>query len=285
ARSGVLVPPLAPGAEARVEYAIPTPRRGLVTVGPLTLDRRDPLGLARRTDHLAPATVLWVRPRVHPLAAPPAGLAPGQEIRRDRAAESASAYDGLREYRAGDDPRRIHWPSTARTGQLVVRRPVEGTGPGAAVVLDTRTAALSPAAFEDAVEVAASVMTAAGPGDGAVTLHILGEDPAAALRAGARGPVDRLTLAEQADSGVASLRSLVRGTGPSGALILITGTDPEVPPLLASGRRSSGRAVLVRLAPDETSTTVRDGAGLTVISATSARTAVSALGRFGGGGR
>ncbi|MEO3813255.1 DUF58 domain-containing protein [Sphaerisporangium sp. B11E5] len=283
--SRVLLPPLAPGAEAGIEYGIPTPRRGLVRVGPLTLDRRDPFGLARRTDHLAPATHLWVRPRVHPLAAPPAGMSPGttERVRHDRAVENASAYDGLREYRAGDDPRRIHWPSTARTGQLVVRKPVDGTGPGAVVVLDTRTAALPPDAFEDAVEIAASVMNAAGHGRRAVTLHVLGEDTAAAALAGARTPVDRLALVTQADGhGLASLRSLVRGAGTGGALILVTGTDPAVPPLLASERRSFGRAVLVRLSPDETSTTVRDGAGLTVIRAASARKAVSALGRLGG---
>src|SRR5690606_32315880 len=57
---------LPPGAEATYRYELPTGRRGLLRVGPLVLERTDPLGLARRRVTAGGTTTLRVHPRRHP---------------------------------------------------------------------------------------------------------------------------------------------------------------------------------------------------------------------------
>ncbi|HEX2193051.1 MAG TPA: DUF58 domain-containing protein, partial [Acidimicrobiales bacterium] len=79
-----------------------------------------------------------------------------------RAAVGTSGEDlyGLRPYQVGDDLRRVHWPSTARTGDLMVRQlelPWQGR---ATVLLDVRRALYDDATFEAAVSAAASVLEA-----------------------------------------------------------------------------------------------------------------------------
>jgi uncharacterized protein (DUF58 family) len=63
----------------------------------------------------------------------------------------------MREYVPGDDPRMIHWPTTARTGTLMVREHVEVRRPEFTIVLDTADAAGTPDDFEESVDVAASL--------------------------------------------------------------------------------------------------------------------------------
>ena len=68
---------------------------------------------------------------------------------------------GTREYRHGDDLRRVHWRSTARTGELMVRREEQVWQSRATILLDTRAIAHrgdGPASsFEWAVSSAASI--------------------------------------------------------------------------------------------------------------------------------
>ncbi|HBY22684.1 MAG TPA: DUF58 domain-containing protein, partial [Propionibacteriaceae bacterium] len=47
----------------------------------------------------------------------------------------------VREYRPGDDLRRIHWGSTARTGEVMVRREERAAEPNALIVVDNRSSA------------------------------------------------------------------------------------------------------------------------------------------------
>ncbi len=71
--------------------------------------------------------------------------------------ETAGEFLALRDYEAGDDPRRVHWRSTARTGELVVRLD-EAAAPGRVVlILDTRPEVFDEEAFEVAVEAIASL--------------------------------------------------------------------------------------------------------------------------------
>src|SRR5262245_10867329 len=122
----VPVPALRPGATADIEYPVATPYRGLVRLGPLVLRRVDPLGLARRDVALSRRDLLWVHPRVHRVAPLPVGVALDFEGRlTDAAPHGSTAFAALREYAPGDDPRHIHWPSTARLGILMVREHVD----------------------------------------------------------------------------------------------------------------------------------------------------------------
>ena len=157
-----LVPPLAAGATARAAYRIPTRRRGRYRVGPLSVAVTDPFGLARRSEPSAGEAELVVRPRVYEIVAP---VAVGSRISAEHEAESARAvvsdlgdeFVTLRDYELGDDLRRVHWRSTARTGELMIRQDEARWRSRAAVVLDVLPGAHSAESFEVAVEAAASV--------------------------------------------------------------------------------------------------------------------------------
>jgi uncharacterized protein (DUF58 family) len=141
-------------------YRLPTTRRGVVEIGPMKVDDIDPMGLARRT-HRVPDTVrLVVHPPIEPLpiARMPAGDDPllGDELRQSLGI-STEDFDGLREYVAGDDPRRIHWPSTAHHDELMVRQYRPPRHGRLTVVIDTRPPGDREAVLDRTTSVAASI--------------------------------------------------------------------------------------------------------------------------------
>ena len=150
---------IAPGGLRAVNYPLPAPRRGRIPLGPLTVERRDPFGLFRWARRQTSDDVLWVHPRIHPMRALPVGIVLDYEGRtHENARLGTVTFSALREYVPGDDPRQIHWRSTARLGTLVVREHIDTMEPTTTVVLDTRTGAFDAPSFEEAVEVAASVV-------------------------------------------------------------------------------------------------------------------------------
>lgn len=97
--------------------------RGAFPLGPTTLRSGDPFGFfsARKT---FPATdSLLVLPLILPLAnfPSPPGMLPGGKAIRRKAYEVTPHAAGVREYVTGDPLKRIHWPSTARRGKLMVK--------------------------------------------------------------------------------------------------------------------------------------------------------------------
>ncbi len=155
--------PLAAGVPVRAAYRVVTDRRGRRPVGPALLTLADPCGLVRRTWVAAGKGEILVRPRVHEILPPARGgggePTEGASGPRVPVAEALGEFLALREYEPGDDPRRVHWRSSARRGQLLVRVD-DAPAPGRTVVLlDTRPAVHDDASFEAALEVAASVAT------------------------------------------------------------------------------------------------------------------------------
>lgn len=97
---------------------------GEYRVGPLVLATGDPLGLFRASRTFFQLDTFTVFPRVHPVAAlDRTGARPTAATHEHTAPRSGQslAYLGVREYRPGDDMRRIHWPATARRGALTVK--------------------------------------------------------------------------------------------------------------------------------------------------------------------
>ena len=155
--------PLPRDGTARAAYRLPSSRRGLVRVGPLTVEITDPFGLASVTAPAASLLDVTVYPRTEPLV-PPAqagGRDPHAGAEHPSFAPRAGEdFHTLRPYVVGDDLRRVHWPSTARTDELMVRQdeiPWQGR---ATVVLDTRRNGFDEARFEEAVSAAASLVAA-----------------------------------------------------------------------------------------------------------------------------
>ncbi len=133
----VTVPTLAPNADHRTFYQLPTERRARVRIGPAEVVRADPLRLLRRRVGHAPATDLWVHPRWALVEALPSGFAKDLEGPTSDASPAGDiAFHALRPYQLGDDRRHIHWMSTARSGTLMVRHYVDNRRPTLAVLLD-----------------------------------------------------------------------------------------------------------------------------------------------------
>jgi uncharacterized protein (DUF58 family) len=150
-----------------VSYPVPTVRRGVVSVGPLQVSRRDPLGLARVLRGYGEPATVWVRPRVHTIAAVPVGLSRSMDGRVDRIPRGSITFSALRGYVIGDDLRHVHWRTSARVGELMVREHVDTSLPRIVVLLDDRAVAhtqpgeAGESTFEYACEAAASVIVAA----------------------------------------------------------------------------------------------------------------------------
>lgn len=151
-----------PSGHRRVAYRIRSEHRGRYDVGPLTLRSADPLGLFELSRSFSAQHTLTVVPRVQPLAAGTLGaLWSGRGEGHAAYAAAAGEEDiGVREYRHGDDLRRIHWRATAHHGELMVRREERTWHSQCTILLDSRSGAhrgTGPASsYEWAVSAAAS---------------------------------------------------------------------------------------------------------------------------------
>jgi uncharacterized protein (DUF58 family) len=276
-----------PGAGTRtVHYPVPTRRRGALSLGPITVDRLDPLGLLRRPQAYGAAETLWVHPRVHPTKPLPVGVVLDYEGRlADTAPRGTVTFSSLRDYVPGDDPRQIHWRSTARTGKLIVREHVDTSEPTVTVVLDTRPSVLGATLLEAAVEVAASVAVGSERHGHPVALHVLGEDRSAVEAAGATGLLDRLAAAGPAPTDdPVTLLELVERAAPGGALVVVTGdARPRAVARLSTQRRRFAPVVVLSLGDGEPGSARRPG--MSVLRARTAQEAVAAWNRLVTGAR
>jgi uncharacterized protein (DUF58 family) len=100
-----------------------------------------------------------VHPKIYDLVGPHGAVrvVENESVLRRATADPMSGFVSMREYVAGDDPRLIHWPTTARTGTLMVREHVEVRRPEFTVVVDTAPSVGTPEDFEEAVDVAATL--------------------------------------------------------------------------------------------------------------------------------
>jgi uncharacterized protein (DUF58 family) len=123
-----------------VDYTVRSQLRGRYRIGPLTVRLTDPFGLCELTRSFAASDTLVVTPQV--VSLPEARLGgdwAGAGESRARSVATAGEDDAAtREYRQGDDLRRIHWRSTARRGELMVRREEQPWQSRAVLLLDCR---------------------------------------------------------------------------------------------------------------------------------------------------
>lgn len=161
----LLVPRLDGDESHRLTYRVRSHVRGRHRVGPLSLRVNDPFGLATRALTVPGEGSIVVLPRVLPLT-PVRGVAAGgggETSASPRVALHGEDDVGVREYRIGDDLRRIHWRSTARTGETMVRQDEQPTRRRALVLLDDRESVHAGTgdggSFEWSVTAAASIVT------------------------------------------------------------------------------------------------------------------------------
>ena len=151
-----------------VSYRLPTMKRGRLKTGPLVLTLTDPLGISTRRFEIGEPADALVYPAVFPIRPPP--RLPGNTfdaVRRSPMAQSGDELYGLRPFQRGDDPRRIHWRSSAHHDELIVRQFEEFSHTHTTVLLDTRAVLLDSRSkfgdgerFEAMVSAAASICRA-----------------------------------------------------------------------------------------------------------------------------
>lgn len=165
ARPRFVVTSIAGHREHHLTYPTRPEVRGRHEIGPLTVRATDPFGLVELGRTFQSTTPLVAVPHTIALSA---GLAAqtwaGSGHSRPRSFSVGHAEDAtVREYRQGDDMRRVHWPTSARTEELMVRREEQPLQARAVIVLDNRATAhhgrgLS-SSLETAVTTAASIAT------------------------------------------------------------------------------------------------------------------------------
>jgi uncharacterized protein (DUF58 family) len=151
------------GWRRQVTYQVRSDVRGHFDIGPMTVRVTDPFGLIELGRTFQTTVPLTVTPRTVPL--PPISLGgawTGSGDNRPRSFATGSAEDvTVREYRRGDDLRRVHWRSSARVGELMVRREEQPWQSRATLFLDNRLRAHRgqgiASSLETAVSAAASI--------------------------------------------------------------------------------------------------------------------------------
>src|SRR6201984_3840634 len=152
-----------PGGNRELSYQIRSDTRGKFTIGPLRVGVRDAFGLVEISRSFSTTSTLVVTPRIFPLpraTAQSSWLGEGDGGMRTI---SAIGEDDTapRQYQDGDGLHRVHWKSTARYGELMVRREEHQWRNSASVFIDTRRSAHSSggtsASFGFAVSAAASI--------------------------------------------------------------------------------------------------------------------------------
>jgi uncharacterized protein (DUF58 family) len=210
-------------------YRVQPPARGVVTIGPLEVERLDPFGLARRRIATLDVSDLVVHPQILPIAAPTRPRAvdlassisvPQQELRGDD-------FHALRLYELGDDLRRVHWKATARHDELMIREHDDSREGRTTVVADVRASAVSAAALERILVAAASILDAAATRGDEVSLILTdGSGPHNALdRRGLTPLLDVLARVQLAPgiSGHDKTLQVLRANQRSGGLVTLLG--------------------------------------------------------------
>ncbi len=139
-QTGEIVPVLPPGGEVSVRYRKRMHRRGIYTLRYTLAATRFPFGIFERRVMLDNPARLVVLPALGGLRRD----AYREFRRRDRSAarapranEGAQEFHSLREYRSGDNPRLIHWRTSARAGELVRRVMRHESAQDVTILLDT----------------------------------------------------------------------------------------------------------------------------------------------------
>jgi uncharacterized protein (DUF58 family) len=153
------LPAMQPREEHEELFAVPTTRRAVIVAGPAESVRGDQLGLLRRALKWADPVDLFVHPRTVRLQPTAAGLVRDLEGQVSKTITNNDlAFHALRPYVPGDDRRYVHWRTSARIGQLMVRQFNETRRSQLTMILSTRDDLYaSEEEFELAVSVTASI--------------------------------------------------------------------------------------------------------------------------------
>src|SRR6201994_3605517 len=210
-----------PGGSRDLSHKIQMDQRGKYTIGPLQVRVADSFGLSAIGRSFASKSTLVVTPRITALPRVSiAGNRLGDGESGLRTVAAAGEDDiAPRGYRDGDELRRVHWRSTARYGQLMVRREEQRWHNRAFLLLDTRRGAHVGSGLDSSFEFAVSAMASIGVhlvGQGIETRLITDTGDSAPAGPAAESLLERLAVIQNSrgtdlSRGLAALRGGSRG--------------------------------------------------------------------------
>ena len=223
-----------PSTPSAARYEILCRPRGIYRVGPATVFVRDGMGLAEAGGSTGRADRLVVFPKLDRLEGLPIVRGQDPNVNTSRASFSQTSGEDfftLRPYQQGDDLRKVHWPSSAKRDELMIKQLEMPWQSRALVLLDPRPDAYgSDDAFEHAVRGAASALKHLYGSGFTPTLWVGSEQPVAALsNEGYTLAMEHLATVALNDTIDlrASVGRLRRSTLAGGALVMVTGTPDE----------------------------------------------------------
>ncbi|MGW4930899.1 DUF58 domain-containing protein [Agromyces sp. NPDC004153] len=220
-----VVPALEPGAEHEELFAVPTNRRAVIVAGPAVSVRGDQLGLLRREVRWTEPVELFVHPVTARLRPSAAGLVRDLEGEVTKTiTDNDISFHALRAYEPGDALRNVHWRTSARTGQLMVRQYEETRR---SQLLLVQATAAGHYASEQEFELAVSVLASIG-------LQVIRDATRLAtvtdrLRLRTATPtslLDDTSRIQPLDAGTPSIRDLVREASkriPTPSVVIVVG--------------------------------------------------------------
>lgn len=229
------VPDLPPRGRVEVTVRLEPARRGRLSLPAVVLARPDPLGLAKACFREPLPQSILVLPKRYPV--PRLSLPGARRYHQGGVALSSSVgesqeFMGLRDYRAGDAPRRIHWRSWAKAGKPVVKEYEDEYFTRHALALDTFIKPGQEALFEEAISVAASFACSALTQESLLDLLFVGADSYCFTAGRGVGGTDRLLEALAGaracpDRPFSDLHASVAGRGAalSGIVCVLVGYD------------------------------------------------------------
>lgn len=262
--AGLRLPTMSPFAHHTEDVPLPALPRGSYTVGPVSYEKTDPVGLVTRRLRSGSSLELLVAPRVIDLSVFAGGLVNDLDgATSQQVSMSDLAFHALREYVPGDDLRHVHWRSSAKAGELLVRQYHETRRGQVSILLDPcRSSYRRLRDFELAVSVATSIALRAVRDDFDTYLRCgehsgRGRHSAAMTDAACRFRTadDDTYLHESADAS--------RSVHGSGLLVQVTGSARAPADLLAAAGRFGQEADrLVVRADSESAPLLADSTGL-----------------------
>ncbi|MBC2934440.1 DUF58 domain-containing protein [Nocardioides sp. zg-1228] len=258
------LPFLRPFARHQEVVEVPDLPRGVHTVGTVTYQKTDPVGLMTRSHRLGDELDLLVSPQVCDLAVFAGGMTSDLDGATSRQLSMSDlAFHALREYAVGDDLRHVHWRSSAKAGQLLVRQFHETRRGHVTVLVDASRASYP---REHDFELAVSAATS-------IALRAVRDDLDTYLRCGphlarSRHPVAmtdvacRFALHDGDDHVACAAEAAEAGVG-SGLVVQVTGAARDLVDLdAAAARFGRGADWLVVRADSATEASARDSGAL-----------------------
>jgi uncharacterized protein (DUF58 family) len=243
---------------------LPDLPRGVHVIGPVTYQKTDPVGVVSRRLELGGSLTLFVSPAVTDLAVFAGGLTNDLDgAASQQVSMSDLAFHALREYVPGDDLRHVHWRSSAKAGELLVRQFHESRRGHVTVLLDDARSSYPRAVdFELAVSMATSIALRAVRDDFDTYLccgpHVAHGREAVAMTDAAC----RFTLVDTSDY-LARASDTATVVGDTGLVVQVTGAGRDLAQLeTVADRFGRGSEGLVVRADSAQEAEVRDHATL-----------------------